>query len=118
MVTWVMGGRVSDMGHKSTSPINIRSFFHIARGRVDVIFRTIFTSAIINTYITPLVTIITTSISPTFTIIETYITSIGVMTTISYSLITTDFFSTGKEETDKLQNLPLPPGLWEKEWMV
>ena len=82
MVTWVMVGRSSGLGHISTSTITLNSFLHIAKGRMAGLFRPISTSAIIKNYITPLVTIITTSISSTVTIIVTDITSIGAITTI------------------------------------
>ena len=52
------------------------------------LFRPRSTSAITNTYITPLVTIISAYISPPVTIITYYITHIGAMTNIYYYLIT------------------------------
>ena len=87
IVAWVMGGRVSGLGPISTSPTTISSFSNISRGRVSGILRRISKSTIINTYITPLVTITTTYISPLITIINTHRTSITAITTILYSII-------------------------------
>ena len=85
------------MGPISTSIITINSFFHILIVRVTSRFRPRSTSSIINTSITPIVTIITTYISPPVTIIATDITLLGAMTTISYSLILTKIFVNSKE---------------------
>ena len=62
MVTWVIGGRKSGLGTIFTYPITIKIFCNIVIGRVDGLFRSRFTSSIINTYIILLVTIITTYI--------------------------------------------------------
>ena len=87
-VTWVMGGLLAGMVPISTSPITINSFFHISRGIVAGLFRPRSTSDIINTYITPLISIIMNYISPPVTIITTYTTPLRAMTTIPYSLVT------------------------------
>ena len=52
------------------------------------IFRLRSTSDITNTYITPIVTIITAYISPPVTIIATNINPLGAMTNVSYYIIT------------------------------
>ena len=82
MVNWVMVGRLAGMGHIYTLPINTNSSPHIPRGKVAGLFRPRSTSTIINSYITPQVTII-----PPITIITTYITLLKYMTTLSTSLI-------------------------------
>ena len=87
MVNWVMGGRVVGLGPISISPITTNILFHIERRRVDGIFRPISTSSIINTSITPIVTIIQTFISPPITTTTSDITPLGAMTTLSYYLI-------------------------------
>ena len=87
MSTFVMWGRDAGMGTIYTYTITTRSFLHILRERMAGVFRPIYTSYTIITSITPLVTIITTSISLPITIITTDITHIGAMTNISYSII-------------------------------
>ena len=83
MFTWVMGGIVAGMGPLSTSTIAINTFSTIARGDVAVLLTHKSTSVIINTYITPIVTIIITYISTIVTIISNCITPLIAMTTIS-----------------------------------
>ena len=82
MVTWFMVGIVAGLGPISTYSITINRFYNISIGRVADIFRPISTSAIANTYINPLITIITTYISPPGTIISTDITPLSSLTTI------------------------------------
>ena len=74
MLTWFMGGQVAGLGHIHNSPITTKSFTHIARGKVTGLFIPKSTSAIINYYITPWFSIITTSIYPPTAIIKTDIT--------------------------------------------
>ena len=93
MLTWFMGVIVAGIVPISNSPINVNSLLHTERGRVSGLFRHISTSDIINTYITPIVTIITTYIFPPFTIIATDIDPLGVMITIYYYLIDMNIFS-------------------------
>ena len=92
MFNWVMGGRVDGLGTIYISQATINSFFNISRGRLAGTFRPISTSVTINTYITPIFTIIKTYISPHITIIATDITPLRSMTTISYSLKTMNYF--------------------------
>ena len=81
MVTYFMGERVAALGPISTSPINVITLSTISKRRVAVLFGPKYKSSVIKTYITPLVTIINTSIIP---IIST--------NTISYSLITMNIY--------------------------
>ena len=74
IVTWVMVVIVADLGPMYNSPITTNSFSRISRGEVSGLFRPISTYTIINSYIPPQVTIITTSVSPLFVIIITDIT--------------------------------------------
>ena len=82
MVTCVMGVIVAGMGTIYTSITTTKIFSDVARGKVAGIFRPRYTSVIINSYITPQVTIIVTYISPPVTIITTGITLLISMTNI------------------------------------
>ena len=87
MVAWVIGGRVTGLGHISTSPLTTTSFYNVVRGKVDGIFKLIFTSAIVNSYSTPQVNIITNYIFLPINIIITDITLLRSMSTISKSFV-------------------------------
>ena len=64
MVAWNMGVRVAGMGPISISSITTNSFSHIARVRVDGLFKPRSTSSVINYYITPWAAIIMDYILP------------------------------------------------------
>ena len=92
MFNWVMGGIVAGLGNLSTSKIVINTFSTIERVGVAGFLTPKSTTVIINTYITPIVTIIITYMLPLFTIIATYVTPLIAMNNISYSLIFMNIF--------------------------
>ena len=92
MATLVLGEIVADMGPISTYPITINAFFIILRGSVTGLLRPKSAPTNINTFTTPLVTIITTYILPLITIISNHITPLISTTTISYYSIFMNIF--------------------------
>ena len=96
------------MGPISTSPITTNSLSCITRGKVAVLFRPRYVSAIINFYTSPWVAIIMTYIYPPITIINTDITLLFFMNIFIYTM-RRNWWS---------QNLPQSHGLWEEACLV
>ena len=108
MTTWVMRGKVTDLGTIFTSTITTNILYNVTRGKVASLFSPISTYAIIKNYINPQVTTIMTYILPPITIITTDITLLISMATVSNSLVFTNFSSTGQEENYRPDNLTRP----------
>ena len=92
IVTWVMGVIVAGLETISTSPVITNSLSNTARVKMAGIFRTRYTSAIINYYIIPQITIIDTSILAPITTITTDTTILISKTTESTSLLIMNIF--------------------------